>query len=177
MRIVCFGDSNTYGYDPRDYFGGRYDAENRWVDLLAKQLDQPTINLGMNGREIPRTGIALPEEAEKLIIMLGTNDVLQGADADTVIARMAHFLDQIKLPHTNILLIAPPPLQRGAWVDSEELIEASIRLSAGYQRLAAERNIPFTDAAVWHVPLAFDGVHFTGEGHRIFAQQLALLLI
>ena len=25
MKILCFGDSNTYGYDPRGYFGGRYD--------------------------------------------------------------------------------------------------------------------------------------------------------
>ena len=22
MNIICFGDSNTYGYDPRGYFGG-----------------------------------------------------------------------------------------------------------------------------------------------------------
>ena len=35
MNVLCFGDSNTYGYDPRGYFGGRYDAGSRWVDLLA----------------------------------------------------------------------------------------------------------------------------------------------
>lgn len=34
---MCFGDSNTYGYDPRGYFGDRYGAEDRWPDLLAKQ--------------------------------------------------------------------------------------------------------------------------------------------
>ena len=31
MNVICFGDSNTYGYDPRSYFGGRYDADNRWA--------------------------------------------------------------------------------------------------------------------------------------------------
>ena len=25
MNVICFGDSNTYGYDPRSYLGGRYD--------------------------------------------------------------------------------------------------------------------------------------------------------
>ena len=37
MNIICFGDSNTYGYDPRGYFGGRYDADSRWVDILAAE--------------------------------------------------------------------------------------------------------------------------------------------
>ena len=32
MNIICFGDSNTYGYDPRGYFGGRYGADCRWVE-------------------------------------------------------------------------------------------------------------------------------------------------
>lgn len=29
MKIVCFGDSNTYGYDPRSRLGGRHDADSR----------------------------------------------------------------------------------------------------------------------------------------------------
>ena len=39
MKILCFGDSNTYGYDPRSYFGGQYPARHRWVDLLAQKLN------------------------------------------------------------------------------------------------------------------------------------------
>ena len=41
MKVICFGDSNTYGYDPRGYFGGRYDADSRWVDILAANTGQP----------------------------------------------------------------------------------------------------------------------------------------
>ena len=33
MNVICFVDSNTYGYDPRGYFGGRYEADFRWVDI------------------------------------------------------------------------------------------------------------------------------------------------
>ena len=38
MKILCFGDSNTYGYDPRSYFGGQYPTQHRWVDLLLVML-------------------------------------------------------------------------------------------------------------------------------------------
>ena len=55
MRVLCFGDSNTYGYDPRSYFGGRYPAISRWVDLLAAKTGWDVINAGENGREIPRS--------------------------------------------------------------------------------------------------------------------------
>lgn len=37
MKVICFGDSNTYGYDPRPLDGGRYDASCRWVDILEAQ--------------------------------------------------------------------------------------------------------------------------------------------
>ncbi len=52
MQILCFGDSNTYGYDPRGFFGDRYGAEDRWVDLLAKQTGHEIINAGANGRSL-----------------------------------------------------------------------------------------------------------------------------
>ena len=29
MKAICFGDSNTYGYNPRSRLGGRYDADSR----------------------------------------------------------------------------------------------------------------------------------------------------
>ena len=59
VRILCFGDSNTYGYDPRGFFGDRYGAEDRWVDLFAKQTGHEVVNAGANGREIPRNPYAL----------------------------------------------------------------------------------------------------------------------
>ena len=44
MRILCFGDSNTYGYHPRGFFGDRYGPEDRWVDLLESR---PVTNVSM----------------------------------------------------------------------------------------------------------------------------------
>ena len=93
MRILCFGDSNTYGYDPRGFLADRYEARDRWVDLLAAQTGHEMINAGSNGREIPWNAcLSYKQEAvDILLIMLGTNDLLQGATAKEAAARMESF--------------------------------------------------------------------------------------
>lgn len=39
MRVLFYGDSNTYGFDPRDLFDDRYPASVRWTDRLAEMLN------------------------------------------------------------------------------------------------------------------------------------------
>ena len=48
--IVCFGDSNTWGYSPSGL--GRYPFEKRWTSILQKELgaDYFVIPEGLNGR-------------------------------------------------------------------------------------------------------------------------------
>ena len=177
MRILCFGDSNTYGYDPRGFFGDRYGAEDRWVDLLAKQTDHKIINAGVNGREIPRNPYALrllKEHApvDVFLVMLGTNNLLQGAAAKEAADRMEAVLNSL-LPHCKqILLICPPPMKRGTWVPTDALVDESIHLAEEYKLLAEKLNIPFFDTRHWNIELAFDGVHFTASGHHVFAEKL-----
>ena len=71
MNVICFGDSNTYGYDPQGYFGGRYDADSRWVDILAMETGWTISNMGQNGREIPSADPDFPADTDLLIVMLG----------------------------------------------------------------------------------------------------------
>ena len=177
LRIVCFGDSNTYGYDPRGYFGDRYDVEDRWTDLLSKQTGYEVINAGANGREIPRSPYVLRLLTEHapvdiFLVMLGTNDLLQGATAKEVTARMETFLTSL-FPHTKqLLLVVPPPMKRGTWVPMDELVTESILLAEEYRLLAEKLNIPFVDTRHWNIELTFDGVHFTEAGHHSFAAGL-----
>ena len=170
MKIVCFGDSNTYGYDPRSVFGERYNAI--WPELLTQKTGWNVINLGENGREIPRTNIFFPEDTGLLIIMLGTNDLLQFRSPKTVCEKMEAFLTKLTLDREKILLIAPPPMVFGEWVPNQELIDNSVSLAKHYQVLAERLGVRFADAGKWNIPLAFDGVHFTEEGHRAFAAGL-----
>ena len=174
MRILCLGDSNTYGYDPRSCFGSRYPAEVRWTDRLG---EHEVINCGMNGLPIPYdsapfTELIRAKSPDLLVIMLGSNDLLEGASAETADSRMDSFLEAIEAAGLQILLIAPPPMQQGEWVQSAKLIEESEKLGELYARLAERRGIFFADAGNWDVELLFDGVHFSPAGHAAFAKKL-----
>ena len=179
-RIWCFGDSNTYGYDPRGFSGGRYPAP--WPALLAEKTGFEVINDGRNGRMIPCREYEFRKfhrdaeryGADALVVMLGTNDLLNGANAVEAAARMEAFLNLCSLPRT--LLVSPPPMKRGAWVPDDHLVEASKALAPQYEALAERFGVSFADAGKWDVSLAFDGVHFSEEGHARFAEGLAARL-
>ena len=176
MNVICFGDSNTYGYDPRTYLGGRYDTDSRWVDILAKESSWTVCNMGENGREIPTVASSFPADTDLLIVMLGTNDLLQGRSPEQAAERLEQFLSGISLERSKLLLIAPPPLKQGAWVPDQQLIDDSCAYARLCQTLAEQLGIHFADAGKWDIPLAYDGVHFTEQGHRAFAAGLLEVL-
>ena len=153
MNIICFGDSNTYGYDPRGYFGGRYDADSRWVDILAVETGWTVYNMGQNGREIPSSAPFFLADTDLLIVMLGTNDLLQGRSPEQAAERLERFLSDISLDQSRILLIAPPPVTLGEWVPSPQLIDDSRAFVRLCQVLAERLGVRFADAGKWDIPL------------------------
>ena len=172
MNVICFGDSNTYGYDPRGYFGGRYDADSRWVDILAMETEWTISNMGQNGREIPSAAPAFPADTDLLIVMLGTNDLLQGCSPTQAAKRLARFLSGVSLDRSKVLLIAPPPMTLGEWAPNQQLIDDSHTFAKCCQTLAEQLGIRFANARNWDISLAYDGVHFTEQGHKAFAAGL-----
>ena len=176
MNVICFGNSNTYGYDPRSYLGGRYDADSRWVDILAAKTGWTVRNMGENGREIPTSAPDFPADTDLLIVMIGTNDLLQGRSPGQAAERLERFLSGIFLERSKLLLIAPPPVQRGAWVPDQQLIDDSRTFARLCHVLAEQLGIRLADAEKWDISLAYDGVHFTEQGHRAFAAGLLEVL-
>ena len=179
MKILCFGDSNTYGYDPRSYLGGRYPAEVRWPERLAAETGWEVLNQGLNGREIPRRpgeldwAAALLASAAPLdaaVILLGGNDLLQGCSAEEAAKRMEGFL--ARTGGVPILLVSPVPMTAGTWVTEARLVSESLRLAGLYAALAKRLGVRFADTVGWGVGLLFDGVHFSEEGHRVFAGRI-----
>ena len=167
MKVICFGDSNTWGYDPRSFLGDRYDRP--WPECLGELTGWEVVNAGSCGREIPRRAVVFAENADLILVMLGTNDLLQGATAETAGERMADFL--ATLDRERVLLLSPPPMSPGEWTN-EALIRESEKLGRIYGDLAENFSIRFVDPAPWAIPMAYDGVHFTEAGHRIFAERL-----
>lgn len=187
--ILCYGDSNTWGFDSRSYFGEQYPETVCWTNVLAQKSGWAVQNHGMNGREIPCTPFTISEVkqlAEQnaaarppvwLWVMLGSNDLLNGADmrAEDVAERMEHFLRELRLSpvfmenKVHLRLIAPPPMQAGTWTN-DRVIAESHRLGIFYAKLAEQLGVAFTD--VGEVPLLYDGVHFTEQGHLLFAERM-----
>lgn len=181
MRVICLGDSNTYGYDPRSYLGGRYPMPQRWTSRLAARTGWEVICAGENGRMIPRGAqIAalrpVCSQAGLLIVLLGVNDLLQGASPQQIAQRMQDFLTGLQPGRPPVLLVAPPPLCAGSWVDSPVLIQRSQALAGSLRACAHALQIGFADAGAWQVGLCFDGVHFTEAGHQAFADGLCAAL-
>ncbi len=178
MKVICFGDSNTYGYDPRSWIGGRYAREDRWVDILADMTGWDVSNMGENGRAIPTKAAAFAEDADMIIVMLGTNDLLMGMEPEAVSEKMERFLSALDAGGAGdagmekIVLIAPPPVTAGEWVQDADTIGYSIRLAELYGKAAERCGVRFADAGKWNVSMTYDGVHFTEEGHRAFAEGL-----
>ena len=142
-NVLCFGDSNTYGYDPagmRDGTAVRYAHDVRWCGVAQRDLGDGwhVIEEGLNGRTTVRddmchldtnlNGIrALPMllEAHKpldaIVIMLGTNDVKErfGANAACIAAGMERLILKAKsvdcwgTKAPNILVVAPPRIGDG----------------------------------------------------------------
>lgn len=176
MKVICFGDSNTYGYDPRSFLGDRYCKDARWVDLLAAKTGWNVINQGENGRQIPRNPVSFPYDTNLLIVMLGTNDLLQSCDVQQTAQKMGRFISALTIDRNKILLIAPPPMARGEWVSNQELIDKSIMLGKLYEKLAEHMGVRFANAGEWCISLAYDGVHFTEDGHKTFSDALYNML-
>lgn len=191
--ILFYGDSNTYGYDPRSFFGDRFPREIRWTSRLsaAAEKEWKIFAEGMNGREIPSGKYELQHVFSLLqagaeehspdwfAVMLGTNDLFStypDFSADRVSDKMAQFLDQIKeaAPQVSVLLIAPPAIGRedASSLEEQLLYRESLQLGALYEQLAQQRGLAFVNTAGWNIPMGFDGVHFLEEGHRIFADRM-----
>ncbi len=132
IRIVCFGDSNTWGYNPRTKT--RFPETVRWTGLLQEALGNRylVIEEGQNGRTIasddPCEGdkngmlsvipcIESQSPFDLLILMLGSNDMKKKfhyASID-IAGEMQQMLEKIrsfcqyhmeKAP--KILLLSPP---------------------------------------------------------------------
>ena len=139
---------------------------------MAAKTGCTVYNIGQNGREIPSAAPAFPNDIDLLIMMLGTNDLLQGRSLEQTDKRLEQFLYTVPLDRSKIMLVTPPPMALGEWVFSRQLIDDSYTFARPCQALAEPLSIRFVDAGKWGVSLAHDGVHFTEQGHKDFAAGL-----
>ena len=92
-RIFAFGDSNTYGFDPRMGGTGRYPKDIRWTGVIDQMHEYEVNNQGYNGLSIPVSDSAIASlgrsikewSPDLILIMLGSNDLLNMSPASKII--------------------------------------------------------------------------------------------
>jgi lysophospholipase L1-like esterase len=197
-RVLCFGNSNTWGYIPG--IGERFDYNSRWAGILAQSLNgkYQIIEEGLNGRTIAwddpthngRNGLKylIPclethRPLDIVIIFLGTNDLknyFNGSIQDIAnnMDKMIKIIKDVQYGSNGnppqILLLSIPHISKIDRRDSSFINarEKSIRLTALYQEIALNNHIKFLDITATIKPSPIDGVHLNKENHQKLAQLL-----
>lgn len=198
ISVLCYGDSNTYGYDPAT--GGRYAPEDRWTNILAEKLGDryEVISEGLNGRTTAydRPGAAWKNGAgsflaclgthkpvDYLVIMLGTNDCIpevglsagEIAEGMETLVRLAEEHSPELQGYVPEIIVTVPAAMQGEYLSSPAagaddlaMAQKSRDIEPLYRDIADRHMIRFASAASG-VEVSDDCTHLTVKGHRQMA--------
>ncbi len=200
ITVLCYGDSNTWGYDPGSR--NRFAPEVRWTGILAEQLGAGyrVIEEGLNGRttrwddpmEPGRNGLTYlrpcvesHEPLDAMLVMLGTNDLksrfnLSASDIAQSAAGVAEearrFGQTADGSPPKVLLVTPPAVTTLTELDQmfAGALEKSRHFSHYYRLAASWKGIPVFDAGLVIVSSELDGIHFEVGEHRKLGEALAI---
>lgn len=200
--ILCYGDSNTWGWNPATQ--DRYARDERWPGVLRRKLGEGylVIEEGLNGRttvwDDPIEGYKSGKEylipclethrpIDLVAIMVGTNDlkvrfslsaydIANGAGVLVDIVQKSEAGPGGSVP--KVLLMAPPPL--GKLTEFAEMFEGaeakSRKFSERYRRVAEEYGCAFLDTSEVIVSSDIDGVHLELSEHCKLGKAVATLV-
>ncbi|HBI72371.1 GDSL-type esterase/lipase family protein [Muricomes intestini] len=198
QRVLCYGDSNTWGYMPGN--GTRYPEDVRWTGRLAQCENLEIIEEGLNGRttvfsdnlEPFRNGLDYAAPClmshfplDVIIVMLGTNDAkcryhVSAAEIryglEELVARMQEFCRR-KEESPRFLIISPAYIHIQEDAEFDHSSESKIRqLEAEYEQMAGEFHFMYLRASDYVTDIGEDGIHFTEEGHKNLADAVRNVL-
>ena len=193
--VLCFGDSNTWGFDPTSE-SSRYPREIRWPGRLARALEDEweVISEGLNGRTATldspvaagRNGLTylLPcleshAPLDVVVIYLGTNDAgdrytLPAQDVATAVGRLVRVVQTSETGHDeaapSVLVVCPPPFGR---LDPEGTFahagDKSRRLGKWFAEMCSLAGCELLDLDGVAAYSDLDGIHLDEEGHAAVA--------
>ena len=200
--ILCFGDSNTWGYRPDGT--GRYEWEIRWTGVLQKELSgfARVIEEGLNARttviDDPVEGVSVCRNGSRhlpillethrpldlVAIFLGVNDLKRRFDAGAfdIAQGAAELVGMVKRslagPDSKApqaLLICPPPVKVLSALAGlfEGAIIKSAELASQFAYQAGRSGCHFLDAGTIASLSPLDGIHLDAEAHSALGSKVA----
>lgn len=197
--ILCYGDSNTFGYNPKT--GNRFNPCERWPGVLKEHLgpgyqiieeglnhrttiwDDPALS-HVNGRTYLLPCLNSHRPIDLVILMLGSNDMkhrmnLNASDIAEGIGILADMILKSgsgpKGISPEILILSPPRfghLTRYAEMfESHE--EKQEKLGSYYGHVASDYGCHYVDVSSRIQCPDTDGLHLEEEGHEALGTFLA----
>ena len=177
MKLVCIGDSLTYGYG--------VPSNACWVELLKIHLNIEVINKGINGDTT--AGILsrsyrdiIEQNPAYVIIMAGTNDIIMDYPLKLVKDNIELLVKEVKENNIIPILALQPPivtaLAKTFWdeeIDYEKANENLLNYINWAKIYADEKNIAlvnFYDSFMKEQNinnLYCDGIHLNASGHKL----------
>ncbi len=171
LKIVCLGDSITYGFP--------WGPQVSWVNMLDEAVAGEVINMGINGnttsdmaRRFDRA--VLNHQPTHLILMGGINDVICGESFDRITFNIRTMLEKALQENIKVILGLPTAVDVPEW---EKLIQ---RIRSWIKTLADEKGLDIIEfhrafynekGKVRSELLLADGGHPTVQGYiEMFAQ-------
>ena len=202
IRILCYGDSNTFGYIPGR--GGRYNCHTRWPGRLQELLGseyqvmeeglcgrttafEDVTEPGRNGLDRIRDAVERSLPLDVLVIMLGSNDCKAqfGASAQEIAGGLEQVAAQARGGEASgfrVLLVAPAAMTDrvmhsgfGSEFDQRS-IKVSKELAEAYEALARKCGCDFLDGSKVTQVSEIDGLHLDAEGHGRLAEAVVKFL-
>ncbi len=193
VEIVCFGDSNTFGFNPKN--GKRYDENTRWSGILKCKLKAKynVIEAGCNNRTCysinpdseELTGFKilpkyLKPTTDYIILAVGLNDLQKfySSSDDEIRKGILNLIEIARKisPQGKIIILAPSRIKENilnsyfAMLFNKEAIEKSIKMNKIYVEVAKENNCEIINLDTHVQPSDIDGLHYLEEEHKKIAE-------
>ena len=195
-KILCYGDSNTFGFNPED--GSRFDDKTRWTALLQSNLgrdfeiieegccdrtgfvDNDKGFLFSAQRHFPKI-ISKTKDVDLLVLWIGSNDLQFKYDIS--FHQINNGLEKLilvaKSKVKRIVLIPPVILNENVLNGyfkiqfDETSISKSKKAGKIYKKLAQIHHCEIFDVNEFVKPSSIDSLHYDEDGHKIIAEKLS----
>ena len=194
-KILCYGDSNTFGFNPKD--GSRFDEDTRWTALLQKNLknnyeiieegmcdrtgfvDNPKGFLFTSQRHFPKF-LSKFNKFDTIILAIGTNDLQTQYNIgfNAIQRGLADLIKTAQEKSDKIIIIPPVILQENILNGyfkiqfNETSVVKSKKIGTVYRKLSNAFNCCYFDINKIVLPSEIDGLHYDAAAHKIIADKL-----
>lgn len=106
------------------------------------------------------------------VMMLGTNDILLTYDPNVELAvtKLDRILSYVKENCKTQFILISPPYIKVIEPEMQRYHNCCIEMNQRFLELAKQYGIPAINASEWNIEMGSDGVHFSIEGHKRFAE-------